>query len=39
VTKLERMLIEQFKQLFGPKLAISNGAITLNGTTLKDRDD
>lgn len=34
--ELERDLFERFIQLFGPKLAISNGSITFNGTAVDD---
>jgi len=37
--ELERTMIEQFKRLFGPQLAIINGTITLNGVALVSPSD
>jgi hypothetical protein len=37
--ELERMLVERFKKLFRPKLAISDGSITLDGRVLVSPSD
>jgi hypothetical protein len=37
--ELDRALIEQFKQLFGPRLVIIDGSITLNGVVLASPSD